>query len=102
MITKLGRARFPAEACAVLQKMRCRAGEPNVISYSGAIDAQQRSERWSCALELLTELGWRGLEPDTISFGCAACGTRGSGGRWRGTLHCLGEALMRSIKPDVG
>ena len=78
-ITAWGRAREPQRALALLEEMKSRSVEPEVISFSAAISACGAGGQWERALELLEEMRMRGVEPDAISFSAAisACEQRG-------------------------
>ena len=67
------------QALQLLDEMPQRRLDPDVISFSAAISACEKSEQWEKALELLDEMQQRKLEPDVISFSAAI-----SRGPWDG------------------
>ena len=78
-ITAWGRAREPQRALELLEEMKSRSVEPDVISFSAAISACGAGGQWERALELLEEMQVRGVAPDVISFNaaisaCEQCG----------------------------
>ena len=70
-ISAWGRARQPQRSLALLDEMRTRGVEPDVISFNAAISACGKGEQWERALSLLEEMQSRGLEPDVTSFNAA-------------------------------
>ena len=64
---------------------------PNVYHYNALITACQRTQQWSTALHLLSEMRAQGLPADTITYSSviSACGR---GRRWDMALEVL--ALM--------
>ena len=58
-------------ALELLEGMRERGIEPDVISYSAAISACEKGGQWERALELLEGMRERGIEPDVISYSAA-------------------------------
>ena len=99
-ITAWGRAREPQRALALLEEMKSRSVEPDVISFSAAISACGAGGQWERALSLLEEMQSRGLEPDVISFN-AAISACGKGEQWERALSLLEEMQTRGVKPDV-
>ena len=99
-ITAWGRAREPQRALALLEEMKSRSVEPDVISFSAAISACGAGGQWERALSLLEEMRTRGVEPDVISFS-AAISACGAGGQWERALELLEEMRMRGVEPDA-
>ena len=71
---------------------------PNVYHYNALITACQRTQQWSTALHLLSEMRAQGLPADTITYSSviSACGR---GRRWDMALEVL--ALMQQQGVDV-
>ena len=99
-ISAWGRARQPQRSLALLDEMRTRGVQPDVISFNAAISACGKGEQWKRALSLLEEMPSRGVEPDVYSFSAvvSACGV---GGQWKRALSLLEEMRTRGVKPNV-
>jgi pentatricopeptide repeat protein len=73
-----GRGRQWQRVAGVLQEMRERRVQPDLICYNTAIDAYAKSGQWQPALDLLATMHRAGCPPDVTSYGSAIAGK----------LHC--------------
>ena len=99
-ISAWGRARQPQRSLALLDEMRTRGVQPDVISFNAAISACGAAGRWEHALSLLEEMPSRGVEPDAYSFN-AAISACGAGKQWERALSLLLEMRTRGVEPDA-
>ena len=99
-ITAWSRAREPQRALALLEEMKSRSVEPDVISFSAAISACGAGGQWERALSLLEEMRTRGVEPNVYSFNATISACE-KAGQWERALALLEEMRTRGVKPDV-
>ncbi|CAE8668005.1 unnamed protein product, partial [Polarella glacialis] len=73
---------------------------PDVITFSAAITAASRSERWQAALGFMEDMQRQELMPNHITFNAAmdACSR---GGRWEVALTLLRRMAHDGLKPDL-
>merc|ERR1719469_1181616 len=85
MMSGLARKGLWRSACALLDEMRTRGLEPNVICYNIALEACRRGHQWQYAFELYDTMQERAAVPDVISYTSliTACET---GSRWAHSL----------------
>jgi len=95
MIRGLGRRGLWQRACQMLDVMRQRDLEPNVILYNAAADACRRSQAWAVALALLDLMPHRSAIVDVITCSTivAAC-TAAS--KWEAGLQIFAELTGRA------
>ncbi|CAE8612218.1 unnamed protein product, partial [Polarella glacialis] len=73
--------------------------EPNVVTYSSAISACEKGQRWAWACWLLQEMIGRQLEPNVVSCSAAisACGEEG---QWHMALVLLAKMEASGPEPN--
>jgi len=69
------------------------------VSFSAAISACGKGEQRERALELLDEMGTRGLRPDVISYSAAISACE-KGGQWERALALMDEMIASGITPN--
>ena len=55
-------------ALELLEEMKSRGIEPDVVSYNAAISACEKGKQWERTLELLEEMKGCNVEPDVVSY----------------------------------
>ena len=66
-MAQLRRLGSPREALDLFDKLNDNGLEPEVVTYTAAISACDKSRQWDRAFELFDELKQRGLEPTIIT-----------------------------------
>ncbi|CAE7820860.1 rsmF, partial [Symbiodinium sp. CCMP2456] len=87
-------------SCRLLQEMQTSFVLPDVISYSVAISACERTAEWCTALELL-----RSMEQQSVSSNIIACTSAisacASGGAWQQALGLFAALPGRSLSANL-
>lgn len=87
-------------SASLLDEMRHRGVEPDVITYSAAILACEKGEQWERALSLLDEMQHGGIEPNEFSFDAAISACERSG-QYDRADSLLREMKQRALEPAV-
>jgi len=108
LITSYGRAGRCEEALRVLDAMRSAAAHPDrelpfpapdAISFSAALSAFERADRWRDALRLMQKMRRDGMTPSVWGFNAAIAACQ-RGGAWLEALSLFEEMRARGVSPD--